>query len=186
MWAVEACDADIIALPLGFAKRYDSIDQALQKAWSLEKIVFAATSNAGLNSEVTYPASDSNVIAISATDGYGNISDFSPAPFPHGDNFATLGVEIKSKWQGETVYKSGTSFATVVAAGIAGSFLEYARWKIELPPEWICSTKGMRSIFRLMSRTRGGFNYVAPWILFDGRDDQDITAAIMDRVGSRL
>jgi len=176
------------------AKRYGSIDQALQTARSLKKIVFAAASNAGFSSILSYPASDSSVIAISATDGHGNAAPFNPSPLNNRDNFATLGVDIESRWQGETVYKSGTSFAAALAAGIAASFLEYARWKVELPSAsdraWICSTDGMRSMFRLMSTSIGGdrgFRYVAPWLLFnegDG-DDQRIQAVILYKVLNR-
>jgi len=194
MWAVEECNADIITLPLGMARRYDSIDHALQIAWSLKKIVFAATSNAGSNRIPSYPASDSSVIAISATNGYGNAAPFNPSPLNNRDNFATLGVDIESRWQGETVYKSGTSFAAALAAGIAASFLEYARWKVELRSAsdraWICSTDGMRSMFRLMSKSISGdrgFRYVAPWFLFNerDRDDRRIQAVILYNVLNR-
>ncbi len=80
---------------------------------------------------------------------------FNPVPLRDDNNFATLGVTIESMWQGQTVYKSGTSYATAVAAGIAANVLEYARQRPELVRTAgqvsLCSSYGMRAMFRLMS-----------------------------------
>jgi hypothetical protein len=84
-------------------------------------------------------------------------------------------------------------YATAVTAGIAANILEYARWKLELlstsDQVWLCSSDGMRAMFRLMSDERhalDGFRYVAPWLLWNGnKEEEEIKANIMHQIMGR-
>ena len=69
-------------------------------------------------------------------------------------SFATLGVAIESAWAGQSLYLTGTSFATPIAAGIAANILEFARRKMALSDdkwEQLASYQGMRCAFKLLS-----------------------------------
>lgn len=119
---------------------YHELEDALANAHAKRVLLFAAASNSGGKLGRAYPARDQNVIAIHATDTYGNRSTFSPTALSHDINLATVGEAIESAWP---VYlsdnssskalrcKSGTSFATAITAGIAAFLLLYA--KIHLP-----------------------------------------------------
>ena len=144
----------------------ENISNAITHAYDRNKMLFAAASNDGGNAGIAYPANDPRVICINSTDGFGNKSDFNPSEKEKGDNFATLGAGVKSSWKNETVYVSGTSYATPVAAGLATMILGYARCKVEMTDaqeKWLHSCDGMRTIMRLMVERRDGYDYVAPW-----------------------
>lgn len=149
-----------------------------------KKIVFAAAANWGGNAERAYPARRDGVICVHATDGKGNPGRFNPDAVQDGDNFATLGVSVHSRWAGNDVWKSGTSFAAPIAAGIAANILEFASHHLhDLSDDdrrWLYSSRGMRAVFRRMASRRGDYDYVRPWKLWqtqDGRKectDEDI------------
>jgi len=157
-------------MSFGLDNRTQAVTDAIISAVKKDKIFFAAASNSGGNSGRAYPASLRGVICVHATDGYGNHAGFNPSKEEGGDNFATLGVAIESRWDKQTVNKSGTSFATPVAAGIAANVLQFARVHLiknhgRKMYELLCCYKGMRSMFKCMS-TKRTYNYVAPWNVF--------------------
>jgi len=98
--------------------------------------------NSGANLDRAYPARHDEVICIHSVDANGNRSKFSPTASTSDDNFATIGEAVESTWplglcdgQGQNyLYKSGTSFATPIAVGIAAFLLEYS--KLHLSPEY--------------------------------------------------
>jgi len=116
-------------MSFGFPKQVDCIADAIE-SHSKSIIFFAAGSNGGANVEVAYPASADEVICVTSSDALGNWSDFNP----HGDGvkrgYSTLGEGIESEFplaleaSGRKV-QSGTSFATPIAAGIAGLLLDF-------------------------------------------------------------
>lgn len=181
-WAIsQGCN--IIIMPFGIErctrlpKGFDEISEAIGNAHDAGILMFAAASNCGANSSRTYPAWDKRVICVHALDGRGSPSrSLNPAvdDSPE-DNFGTLGVAIKSSWQNKVVYKTGTSFATPVAAGIAALVLDFmdqsfALEKLdEVQYRTFRKCHGMQQLFRkFLSREMNncGYRFVAPWLFW--------------------
>ena len=156
---------DIISMSFGFPTRnisgYDEIETAIKDAHCIDVLLFAAASNGGANHDRTWPARDEHVFCIHSTDAKGNRSKFSPTAVYDNINFATVGEAIESAWpvqlcdpSAELVkYKSGTSFATPIAAGIAAFLLEYA--KLYLSEAQLGRLKrhsGMKSVLGKMAK----------------------------------
>jgi len=171
-WAVEDCKANIVTMSFGLSTVNAKIRRAIQS--HRNTIFFAATHNDGGNREIAYPAKHSMVIGINSTDGRGNRSAFNPSPQDGQLNFSTLGEAVESQYRdasGERcqVWKSGTSYATPIAAGISATILEYAMAKLDLDDvntDRLYSCDGIRAILKIMSEKRDGYDYVAPWILW--------------------
>jgi hypothetical protein len=158
-------------MSFGLSTRPRAVTKAIESVIDQGKLVFAAASNSGGNGPRAYPASLAGVICVHATNGLGSQSDFNPSREGGADNFATLGAAIESQWKGETVLKSGTSFATPIAAGIAANILDFARHHLtenndRRKYERLCSFTGMRLMFKCMSTRRGDYDYVSPWKVF--------------------
>lgn len=162
-------------MSFGYKSLKSEIQKAIKDAHYKDRIIFAAASNYGGNGGVAYPANQqSKVICVNASDGYGNKTGFNPWHKPEEVPFSTLGAGIELNGKDGIVYKSGTSFATPIAAGIAALILEYAMAspKLELDPEQekrLFSCDGMRDLFDLMSKEIDGYKYVAPWNLWQER-----------------
>lgn len=145
-------------------------------------VIFAAASNDGGNTPRAYPARQDGVICIHSTDGRGNNSSFNPTPLDHCDNFGIIGEYVESTWPGKSAdgepnyrRKSGTSFATPVAAGISAAVLEFARQKVkdEGLLKVLSSHGGMCNMLRKISQPqRYGLRYIAPWTLFEHEDGE--------------
>jgi hypothetical protein len=166
-----------------FEDLVDSIQDAIRDAsMKAPRIMFAAASNNGKNERRAFPARyDPWVICVHASDGKGNDGGINP-PAESGTNFMTLGTGLElleRRWMvlGRTrnvtykrVYKSGTSFATPIAAGVAATALDLAarvsaindrtRKKLKRCEE-------MRKALRLMSTPKHDFGeqyrFLAPW-----------------------
>ena len=163
-------------MSFGFPGRvagYLDLEQAIRDAEHAKILVFAAASNDGGNRKRAYPARDDKVICVHSSDGQGNPSDFSPTPIQNQDNFSTLGEAVRSSWPvglcdlekntEAMIYKSGTSFATPIAAATAAFLLVYARQNLS-PAEasLLKRTAGMKAVLNLISESRKGYNYIAP------------------------
>jgi hypothetical protein len=180
---VEEWDVDIISMSFGFEHQNKAIDDAIERAFKADKLMFAAASNEGGNKGRSRPGRNPNVICVHACDGKGNKGDMSPSPMKRKDNFTTLGVAVSSRWKKQTVYKSGTSFATPVAAAIAAGVLEFANFKCQLSEEdkqLLYKRDGMLEVFRAMSTERDGYDYVQPGHLWDGKDEDELAKTIRD------
>jgi hypothetical protein len=131
---------DIISMSFGWPTRsipgFSELQAAINTASEQNVIMFAAASNSGGRQGRAYPASSPKVICVHSTDVNGGRSSFSPTASPDRINLATVGESIQSAWpesfcddsNPECVkYKSGTSYATPIAAGIGAFLMQYAR-----------------------------------------------------------
>ncbi|KAJ4328353.1 hypothetical protein N0V84_001224 [Fusarium piperis] len=182
-WAVKEWNVHIISMSFGFGHHNKAIDDAIERAFKADKLMLAAASNEGGNKGRARPGRNPRVICIHACDGNGNKGDMSPSPMRNKNNFTTLGVAVQSRWRKQIVYKSGTSFATPVAAAIAADLLEFANFKCKLAEEdkqLLYKHDGMEAVFRAMSTERDSYDYVQPGHLWDGKDDNEVAKVIQD------
>lgn len=164
------------------------IQSAILHAYSKNIILMAAAANHGGLRNVSYPANQEQVICISSTDGHGRASNFNPSP-QRCNVFSVLGEAVPSYWHlSGAQRKSGTSFATPIAAGIAAVTIEYlSQRKVSWPDERkdtasrIKSRRGMMTIMErhLSSGERDGFRFLCPWKLFK-KDFDRIDALLLD------
>ncbi|KAH6871551.1 peptidase S8/S53 domain-containing protein, partial [Thelonectria olida] len=193
-WALNEVEADIISMSFGLdddSDWDDEMQKAVTDAYAMKKAVFAAASNYGGNKERTYPAKAETVFCIHATDGNGNESEVDPTPLRNCDNFSTLGVAVPCGFSGdEEVFKTGTSYSTPIAAGIAANIMDLADW-LQSEEELtlaqrnkLRSYEGMKGVFRLMApQQRQDYDYVAPWNLWNGKaDERTIWGKIKERL----
>ena len=159
-----------------------------EKVTIRDVIFFAAASNAGKLSGITFPASHPEVFSIRAADVYGNddLVSFNPGYSLEDINLSVLGVHVLAPHRNkETQRISGTSVATAVAAGIAALVFEFVRQSErtpmpEQPPirqvEKLKTKQGMSWVFRLMRdqlQNVGKCQNLQPWHLFDRGENGD-------------
>lgn len=109
----------------------------------------------------------------------------SPTPLANEFNFTTLGIGVPSQWhkdgKREHVWKSGTSFATPIAAGFAANILDFADFHCNLDDHQraiLQKRRGMVPLFNRMSVNRDGYNFIHPNRLWDGRKDEQVAEEI--------
>lgn len=173
-------------MSFGYAKDQPRISSAIRKALFEREdsiLFFAAASNDGANNGEMFPARHDSVISIRATNANGKFEDFNaPRNEDEVTAFGTLGVDVPSAGLSDhdnEVYRSGTSVATAIAAGIAGVLLGYVNGKSEESAFQDVSKKlrtrrGMQAMFKALSITtmNEGCVYLAPWGL-EGISDED-------------
>lgn len=173
----------MIILPLGLSVHEPGIADAINKALKNGIICLAAVGNQGTNARIAFPARMPGVVGIHSCDGYGNPSHFNPSPTKGQNNFCTLGEQIRVRYRAplrcdddekeETEEEgprlvSGSSYAVVIAASIIAQVFVFARDTLKLEPQSIQalrSPEGVHALLELMSTSRNGYDYVAPWIL---------------------
>ena len=113
---------------------FDVLEDAIDRAYGMKVLMFAAAANNGGRSGRAYPACSPHVICVHSTDTDGNRSPFSPTAEPNAINIATVGESVTSAWptslchDGERVQtRSGTSYATPIVVGISAFLLHYVR-----------------------------------------------------------
>lgn len=177
---------DIINLSFGFHRyqeKLSSIGAAIRSARNNGVVIFAAAGNDGGNHGVFWPAAlhvGGDVIRINATDGDGDASGSNPDAEAAWDCISTLGEGVPScqpdsSKPEEVVHRSGTSFATPIAAAIAAIVLGFADsvdWSEysdapELLPR-LRTALGMGKVLcetcvRRSGSKRSGFSYITPW-----------------------
>ena len=175
-WAVDECDAHIISMSFGFEDVNELIDDPIERALKADRLIFAAASNNGGISGRARPARRSDVICVHASDGKGNKGSMNPTPMDNTSNFATFGVAVPSQWRGNKVWKSGTSFATPIAAGFAADVLEFANHKCaklnRRAQRRLRKQEGMEAIFRKMAQKRDGYDFIHPVRLWQNWQDR--------------
>lgn len=173
---------DIICIPSGFSQypRNPSFRNELYDALSatsegVKTLIFAAASNLGLTSEITFPgclSKHSKLICLFATAGDGDPESprFNPAAVPHTYNFALLGEGIRINPKDPPI--GGTSYSTVIAAAIAAYILDFAnhsdmKGKID-DVRYIREEEGMTSVFASMTAVnKNGYDILEPWKLMN-------------------
>lgn len=186
---MEEKEVHIISISFGFPYtigRLEPIRRAILKANAADVLIFAAASNNGLNQQIAFPACMDEVISVGSTDGLGIKSSFTPSP-KHGKLLCVVGECIESSWppallsdDEDLPRKSGTSFATPIAAGVAAMVLDYmwtfkdSRLKSLIPK--LLTKRGMLALFRahmVGSNESHSYMYLAPWFLFNSRCSGD-------------
>ncbi|KAK1254162.1 hypothetical protein MKX08_008157 [Trichoderma sp. CBMAI-0020] len=131
---------DIIVMCFGFDKPIPLIQDAMNKAFKVEKppLFFAATRNDGAHKLMAWPARNPSVIGISSTMGDGCRSTFNPSENEFHPILYALGEGVPVKItasdnpRGYAIkHVSGTSYATPVAAGLAANLLGCARMAVK-------------------------------------------------------
>ncbi len=113
--------ARIISISLCGPTASSTLQSAESYAWNKGAVIFGAAGNSS-SSAPCYPASDPNVVSVSATDQGGVFASFSNYG-PYID-LAAPGVNIlTTSWGSAYGYWSGTSFSTPAAAGVAALVL---------------------------------------------------------------
>ncbi|EHK42543.1 hypothetical protein TRIATDRAFT_319946 [Trichoderma atroviride IMI 206040] len=195
--AVNEWKVDVISMSFGFPSRevdgYELLEQSIKRASNQNVLLFAAASNNGANTKRAYPARHPDIICIHSTKANGAPSDFNPLPLL-GDNFATIGEAVESAWPvglcdrkrnvNCTASKSGTSFATPIASGIAAALLQYARAKLH-PKEaqQLKQSQFMKAVLKAVSIRSQGYDYIAPSLHPDspfGKGENSLNSRIRD------
>ncbi|KAF2193739.1 subtilisin-like protein, partial [Zopfia rhizophila CBS 207.26] len=126
-YCIDEWNIDIITMSFGFNKDQPNIKAQLKRAYDKDILVFSAASNdrASKPINIAWPARSPTVSCVFSANGEGGNSRFNP-PARRGLNFCDI-------WGGKkeggtsTKHRSGTSFATPIAAAIAALVLEFAR-----------------------------------------------------------
>lgn len=188
-------EVDIISLSFGRDQAISIVEEVIDD-YAHRVLFFAAASNCGGNKpKVSWPARHGNVICIHATDGDGNSYKRNPNPTRDRLNLAVLGVAVRGLWPRQLKpdryqYKSGTSCATPIAAGIAACVLTLMRrqaivelattpdseeteatQKAERLMKKLRQPQVMREILSQVGahgKKRQGYDYVTPWHIFEG------------------
>ncbi|KAK5655318.1 hypothetical protein OQA88_5885 [Cercophora sp. LCS_1] len=176
-WAREN-EVDIIVMALGFSSSDDGIKRQVLGATGDGILVFAGAGNCAGHDKVAFPANLISVMCIFATDPANkNSRELNPPPRRRAANFAILGDGVQL--DGEEVILRGTSIAAAIAAGVAGSLLDFSR-------QPICRTGGgcgerldiqgydeMQNIFTKLSEDwrDGEYDCIIPWHLMRNLPD---------------
>ncbi|KAI0379221.1 pfs domain-containing protein [Hypomontagnella monticulosa] len=178
--AVDTWNVDIISMSFGFptceVNGFNELERAIMNAYSKHVLLFAAASNSGGQRGRAYPARDPNVICINSTDTNGNRSGFSPTAVLDDINLATVGEAVESAWpvhlcddhlsRSCVKYKSGTSYATPIAAGIAAFLLQYVRLHLPEKADILKRQKRMKDVLQriaekgLSYKARDGYRFI--------------------------
>ncbi len=180
-------------MSFGFENNEKAVDRAISSAVldrTRQILFFAAASNYGANTTEMFPARHMDVISIRGTTADGTFENFNP---PRGSDegtvYGTLGLTVPGVApgiEGAKTYKSGTSVATAIAAGLAGMMLEFVNARqhlrnFEKISAKLSTHRGMLAMFSSLSTSTMNekYNYVTPWRLQHG-DDEDRWAIVVE------
>ncbi|KAH8721548.1 hypothetical protein GQ44DRAFT_687256 [Phaeosphaeriaceae sp. PMI808] len=179
-------NVDVICIPSGFNQddrsppyRDDLYEAIIAKPSNKNgqlcprSLIFAAASNLGFTSNITYPgclSKSSKVLCFFSTsaDGNPNKPGFNPAAVPLTYNLALLGEGIEIDPNSDPV--RGTSFSTIIAGAIAAHILDFSnhedvRGQIT-HVKYLREVEGMTSVFASMGSAEvNGYQVLEPWTL---------------------
>lgn len=168
-------------MSFGFPDENDELAKAILNAHAQNILMFAAASNDGAHSVApAFPARHHNVFCIYASDGMGNSIRGNPTARPYNYNFCTLGEAVESAWpralsqEPWKARRSGTSFSTPLAAGLAAFVLLYAQ--SIMPLEDALKFKQydkMREMLYYMSIPRAGYNVLSSISIYFGGQQKE-------------
>jgi subtilisin family serine protease len=111
----------VINISIGGSSPSNTLQRAVDYAWSKGALVFASAMNEGLSTRY-YPAACEHAIAVSASDANDRLASFSN--YGSWITLAAPGTGILSTADGGGYsYWNGTSFASPIAAGVAALIL---------------------------------------------------------------
>lgn len=146
----------------------NEIEDAMEDAEANHCVMFAAASNQGISGGRAFPARYPSVICVHASDGLG--VDGGLNPDPESIDFMTLGMGMelmeKSGRAFKIVHKSGTSFATPMAAGVAATVLDLVsrvNYITDQTRRKLKTRRRIRSVLELMALPTGQRRYLALW-----------------------
>lgn len=203
MSAVDDWNVDIISMSFGYPTNqtdgYKELETAILYAHSKRVLMFAAASNGGANQDRAYPARDPHVVCIHSTDSDGNRSRFSPTALSHDINLATIGEAVQSAWPVNLCdpnfnpdcieCKSGTSYATPIAVGMAAFLMQYARLHLPDLAHLLKRQSKMKDVLLKIaektqkSSSRDGYHYITLSLNSDnlfGKDKQYIDVTLCE------
>jgi hypothetical protein len=173
-------------MSFGYVEEQRVISRAIRRALYERDdsvLFFAAASNSGANEKEMFPARHDAVISIRCTNSNGDFEAFN-APKNQDEEtvFGTLGMDVPSSWLSDhhetEEYKSGTSVATAVAAGLAGVLLGYADARSKESTSYdvrrkLRTRQGMQRMFRALAfpTLKERYLYMAPWKLMGQSDE---------------
>ncbi|KAI8261460.1 subtilisin-like protein [Colletotrichum sp. SAR11_239] len=165
--------AEIIVMASGFDDDNAQLEHAIEEARHAGILIFAAASNSGDLKEIAFPARTYTELKLfcmfSTKPNVRDTCDFNPSQNACArHSFAILGEDIELPSMGGIMSLSGTSYSTMIGAGVAGLVLEFVRHpdiqgRIERGRR-LSNVAGMSAVFSEMA-TRGGngFDCIAPW-----------------------
>lgn len=174
---------DIICLPSGFnpdhfnpsyrTQLYNAVTATPDDESDPRALIYAAASNLGVASNVTYPgclSQSSKVLCLFSTTGDGDPDrpGFNPAAVPNTYNLALLGEGIKIDPQDQPI--RGTSFSTIIAGAIAAHIIDFSNHsdtKDKIRDVWyLREVEGMTSVFASMRAVKKSeYHILEPWKL---------------------
>lgn len=174
--------ADIIVMPSGFESINRDMTRAIDETNHARILVFAAASNYGNLREIAFPGRlymYNKLICMFSTDSNVRcLPNFNPSASSAARySFAVLGENIVLPYVKEPL--SGTSFATMIGAALAGRILDFSRHSDNRGrirgAEVLNTVEGMSAVFAKMARggKDNGYDCMAPWKILQHSVDED-------------
>jgi hypothetical protein len=170
--AKDTWKVDIIVIASGFKSEDRDMEIAIDDVRNAHILVFAASSNYGNVVDIAFPGRlyrDLKLMCIFSTDPNARaLPNFNPSVLPDARySFAILGENIVLPYAEKPL--SGTSFATVIGAAVAGRILDFSRHKENHESirsvEKLNTVEGMSAVFARMVKgaVDNGYHCMAPW-----------------------
>ncbi|RAH79509.1 subtilisin-like protein [Aspergillus japonicus CBS 114.51] len=180
--------ANILIIPSGFQSDDSDLEKAIDEARSDHILIFAAASNYSNFADIAFPGRlylNLKLLCMFSTDASIRASpSFNPSALDRARyNFAILGENITHPLVSKPL--SGTSFSTVIGAGVAARLLDFSR-QLGIQDrirriDRLSTVEGMSEVFNKMSKEAvdNGYHCIAPWKILPPEldvDDQDPAA----------